>query len=91
MGRPTSAGTSTLCGPTWPVPDVEAALVGGFEAGMGLPKAEAVAYLEKLREEGRHVLEVYYTNAGSRAGDYRFARVDYTCLRGVYNYVVHGI
>ena len=55
----TNKGHFYLCGPTWPVPDVEAAMKSGFVAGGGLTEEEATAYLEQLKEEGRHVLEVY--------------------------------
>jgi sulfite reductase (NADPH) flavoprotein alpha-component len=53
------SGHFYLCGPTWPVPDVEAAMKTGFRNGGGMTKEEADAYLETLKEEGRHVLEVY--------------------------------
>jgi sulfite reductase (NADPH) flavoprotein alpha-component len=54
-------GSFYLCGPTWPVPDVTAVLqeaiaADGKAAGKKIdPKKE----IEKLKEEGRYVLEVY--------------------------------
>ncbi|KAL2208159.1 hypothetical protein CC79DRAFT_1333953 [Sarocladium strictum] len=54
-------GSFYLCGPTWPVPDVTAVLqeaiaADGKAAGKKVdPKKE----IEKMKEEGRYVLEVY--------------------------------
>ncbi|TMW65248.1 hypothetical protein Poli38472_009415 [Pythium oligandrum] len=47
-----------LCGPTWPVADVREALVTSFIAE-GMDRKQANAYIERMREEGRYVLEVY--------------------------------
>ncbi|KAL9933228.1 hypothetical protein V8E36_007946 [Tilletia maclaganii] len=47
-----------LCGPTWPVPDIHAELVGALQA-KGLTKAQAEEKMELLKEEERYVLEVY--------------------------------
>ncbi|CAD6891878.1 unnamed protein product [Tilletia laevis] len=47
-----------LCGPTWPVPDIHAELVGALEA-KGLSKTQAEEKMELLKEEERYVLEVY--------------------------------
>ncbi|KAK0557935.1 sulfite reductase [NADPH] flavoprotein component [Tilletia horrida] len=47
-----------LCGPTWPVPDIHAELVGALQA-KGLSKAQAEEKMELLKEEERYVLEVY--------------------------------
>lgn len=47
-----------LCGPTWPVPDIKAALISAFVKG-GYTAEEAEEYLEKMKEEERYVLEVY--------------------------------
>ena len=51
-------GVFYLCGPTWPVPDVYAALVGALVKFNGEDEATAGAYLEGLKEEERYVLEV---------------------------------
>ncbi|KAG7399959.1 hypothetical protein PHYBOEH_007479 [Phytophthora boehmeriae] len=48
-----------LCGPTWPVADVREALVGSFMEVGGLDRRQANATIERMREEGRYVLEVY--------------------------------
>jgi sulfite reductase (NADPH) flavoprotein alpha-component len=47
-----------LCGPTWPVPDIKAALIKAFVKG-GYTADEAEEYLEQMKEEERYVLEVY--------------------------------
>jgi sulfite reductase (NADPH) flavoprotein alpha-component len=56
------AGAFYLCGPTWPVPDVtnvleEAIAKAGKSAGRKVvdPRKE----IERLKDEGRYVLEVY--------------------------------
>ncbi|KAF4318225.1 hypothetical protein G195_008532 [Phytophthora kernoviae 00238/432] len=46
-----------LCGPTWPVADVREALVGSFMEVGGLDRRQANATIERMREEGRYVLE----------------------------------
>ena len=46
-----------LCGPTWPVPDVRDAVAMGLD-----PENAAkgnVEIVEKLKDEGRYILEVY--------------------------------
>ncbi|CAI5746559.1 unnamed protein product [Peronospora destructor] len=48
-----------LCGPTWPVADVREALVSSFSQVGGLDRRQANATIERMREEGRYVLEVY--------------------------------
>ncbi|GAB9472961.1 hypothetical protein Gpo141_00010125 [Globisporangium polare] len=48
-----------LCGPTWPVADVREALISSFTSVGGLDRKHANAYIERMREEGRYVLEVY--------------------------------
>ncbi|KAK1933786.1 Sulfite reductase [NADPH] flavoprotein component [Phytophthora citrophthora] len=48
-----------LCGPTWPVADVREALVSSFIQVGGLDRRQANATIERMREEGRYVLEVY--------------------------------
>jgi len=58
----TNEGTFYLCGPTWPVPDVtevlqEAVEMEGRENGM--KKVDGRREIERLKEEGRYVLEVY--------------------------------
>lgn len=52
-------GVFYLCGPTWPVPDVYAALIDSLVEFGGKTKEEAAQYLEDLKEEERYVLEVY--------------------------------
>jgi sulfite reductase (NADPH) flavoprotein alpha-component len=52
------SGVFYLCGPTWPVPDVYATLVGAMVAS-GQTEESAGEYLENLKEEERYVLEVY--------------------------------
>ncbi|KAK0524360.1 sulfite reductase [NADPH] flavoprotein component [Tilletia horrida] len=47
-----------LCGPTWPVPDIHAELVGALQR-KGLSKTQAEEKMELLKEEERYVLEVY--------------------------------
>lgn len=54
-------GSFYLCGPTWPVPDVtevlqEAIATESKESGK---KVDARKEIERLKEEGRYVLEVY--------------------------------
>lgn len=48
-----------LCGPTWPAADVREALIASFATVGGLDRKHANAYIERMREEGRYVLEVY--------------------------------
>ncbi|KAG9103313.1 hypothetical protein FRC06_011449, partial [Ceratobasidium sp. 370] len=52
-------GVFYLCGPTWPVPDVYAALIDALVEFGGKEREEAAQYLEDLKEEERYVLEVY--------------------------------
>ena len=52
-------GVFYLCGPTWPVPDVYEALVDALVPHAGVDREAAGAFLEGLKEEERHVLEVY--------------------------------
>ena len=54
-------GAFYLCGPTWPVPDVTAVLEEGIEieAAAEGKKKDGHKEIEKLKEEGRYVLEVY--------------------------------
>jgi sulfite reductase (NADPH) flavoprotein alpha-component len=54
-------GAFYLCGPTWPVPDVQAVLEEAVEVegrAMG-KKLEGPKEIERLKEELRYVLEVY--------------------------------
>lgn len=57
-------GAFYLCGPTWPVPDVTAvleeaiALEAKVEGGKG-KKVDPRREIERLKDEGRYVLEVY--------------------------------
>ncbi|KAG6036659.1 hypothetical protein E4U41_005567 [Claviceps citrina] len=54
-------GSFYLCGPTWPVPDVTKVLEEAIaaEAHDSGKKVDAKKEIEKLKEEGRYVLEVY--------------------------------
>ncbi|KAF7554392.1 hypothetical protein G7046_g6834 [Stylonectria norvegica] len=54
-------GSFYLCGPTWPVPDVTKVLEEAiaFEAKAAGKKIDPRKEIEKLKEEGRYVLEVY--------------------------------
>jgi sulfite reductase (NADPH) flavoprotein alpha-component len=54
-------GSFYLCGPTWPVPDVTEVLEEAIstEAKMTGKKVDAKKEIERLKEEGRYVLEVY--------------------------------
>lgn len=51
-------GLFTLCGPTWPVPDVYEALVKALQT-KGWSTEKAQARIEEMKEEERYVLEVY--------------------------------
>jgi len=51
-------GIFTLCGPVWPVPDIQEALVSSF-IGHGWTREQAEAKIAELKEEERYVLEVY--------------------------------
>ena len=51
-------GVFTLCGPVWPVPDIQEALITAF-IERGWTKEQAEAHLEQLKDEERYVLEVY--------------------------------
>lgn len=54
-------GSFYLCGPTWPVPDVTEVLEEAIreEAKMAGRKVQSRTEIEKLKEAGRYVLEVY--------------------------------
>lgn len=54
-------GSFYLCGPTWPVPDVTEVLQEAIaaEAKDGAKKVDPRKEIERLKEEGRYVLEVY--------------------------------
>ncbi|KAF4504672.1 hypothetical protein G6O67_008097 [Ophiocordyceps sinensis] len=54
-------GSFYLCGPTWPVPDVTKVLQEAIaaEARASGKKLDPSKEIEKLKEEGRYVLEVY--------------------------------
>ncbi|KAI7683417.1 hypothetical protein KC353_g21445, partial [Hortaea werneckii] len=56
-------GAFYLCGPTWPVPDVTSVLEEAVEvesaAAGDKKKKDGHKEIEKLKEEGRYVLEVY--------------------------------
>ncbi|KAG5942656.1 hypothetical protein E4U53_007205 [Claviceps sorghi] len=54
-------GSFYLCGPTWPVPDVTKVLEEAIaaDAQRSGKKVDAKKEIEKLKEEGRYVLEVY--------------------------------
>ncbi|PON30577.1 hypothetical protein TGAM01_v201018 [Trichoderma gamsii] len=54
-------GSFYLCGPTWPVPDVTAVLKEAIaaEAKAAGKKVDPAKEIERLKEDGRYVLEVY--------------------------------
>ena len=52
-------GVFYLCGPTWPVPDVQETLVSALVKHKAMEPSAATDYLENLKEEERYVLEVY--------------------------------
>ncbi|KAF1850285.1 sulfite reductase-like protein alpha subunit [Cucurbitaria berberidis CBS 394.84] len=57
-------GSFYLCGPTWPVPDVTEVLQEAIEVehkfkNPGAKKVDSRKEIEKLKDEGRYVLEVY--------------------------------
>ncbi|KAI2609574.1 uncharacterized protein GGS25DRAFT_485299 [Hypoxylon fragiforme] len=54
-------GSFYLCGPTWPVPDVTDVLKEAitFEAKTNGKKVDAKKEIDRLKENGRYVLEVY--------------------------------
>ncbi|KFA54677.1 hypothetical protein S40293_00766 [Stachybotrys chartarum IBT 40293] len=54
-------GSFYLCGPTWPVPDVTQVLMEAIatDAKANGKKVDPKKEIEKLKEEGRYVLEVY--------------------------------
>lgn len=54
-------GSFYLCGPTWPVPDVTQVLKEALAAGAqaSRKKIDPGKEMDKLKEEGRYVLEVY--------------------------------
>ena len=58
-GKGKDAAYFYLCGPTWPVPDVYEALVGGMQKEQGMTREKAEEYLDELKEQERYVLEVY--------------------------------
>lgn len=51
-------GVFTLCGPVWPVPDIQEALVTAF-IEHGWTREQAENTIAELKEEERYVLEVY--------------------------------
>ncbi|RYP50872.1 hypothetical protein DL768_003707 [Monosporascus sp. mg162] len=54
-------GSFYLCGPTWPVPDVTDVLMEAIatEAKMSGRKVDPKKEIDRLKEDGRYVLEVY--------------------------------
>ena len=54
-------GQFALCGPTWPVPDVQKVLEDAIAkfAGMEGRKVDVRKEIERLKDAGRYVLEVY--------------------------------
>ncbi|KAF2139419.1 uncharacterized protein K452DRAFT_289977 [Aplosporella prunicola CBS 121167] len=52
-------GSFYLCGPTWPVPDVQQVLQEAIEEAAEGKKVDSRREIEALKEEGRYVLEVY--------------------------------
>ncbi|KAK8002965.1 hypothetical protein PG989_002684 [Apiospora arundinis] len=57
----TNEGSFYLCGPTWPVPDVTEVLQEAIEteARTSGKKVDSKKEIDRLKEEGRYVLEVY--------------------------------
>ncbi|KAF3178702.1 hypothetical protein TWF225_007734 [Orbilia oligospora] len=55
------AGSFYLCGPTWPVPDVQEVLMEAIavEATRKGVKVDTRRRIEELKDDGRYVLEVY--------------------------------
>lgn len=51
-------GLFTLCGPVWPVPDIQEALVQAFSE-YGWSRDQAENKIAELKEDERYVLEVY--------------------------------
>lgn len=51
-------GIFTLCGPVWPVPDIQEALVTAF-IEHGWSREQAEAKIAELKDDERYVLEVY--------------------------------
>eukprot|EP00463_Aulacantha_scolymantha_P000463 TRINITY_DN1284_c0_g1_i1.p1 TRINITY_DN1284_c0_g1~~TRINITY_DN1284_c0_g1_i1.p1 ORF type:complete len:401 (+),score=54.80 TRINITY_DN1284_c0_g1_i1:224-1426(+) len=52
-------GTFYLCGPTWPVADVETAINKSLVTCANMTSSEAKKYIRAIKEEERYVLEVY--------------------------------
>ncbi|KAF1812128.1 sulfite reductase flavo protein alpha-component [Eremomyces bilateralis CBS 781.70] len=55
-------GSFYLCGPTWPVPDVTEVLQAAVEEeakAAGTKKVDSRREIERLKDDGRYVLEVY--------------------------------
>lgn len=52
-------GSFYLCGPTWPEPDVEEAIVNGFAVHGGIGTAGGQALVKSMKADQRYVLEVY--------------------------------
>jgi len=52
-------GTFYLCGPTWPVADVETAINQSLVNHANMTPSEAKKYIRAIKEEERYVLEVY--------------------------------
>jgi len=55
-------GSFYLCGPTWPVPDVTDVLMEAIQVeatASGAKKVDPRKEIERLKEDGRYVLEVY--------------------------------
>lgn len=54
-------GSFYLCGPTWPVPDVTEVLEEAVreEGRLSGKKVDGRKEIERLKEAGRYVLEVY--------------------------------
>eukprot|EP01068_Selenidium_serpulae_P007725 Selendium_serpulae@DN4787_c0_g1_i1.p1 len=55
----TKKGTFYLCGPTWPVEAIRAALVSAFMQFGNLSEDAANEMLAEMKEQGRFILEVY--------------------------------
>jgi len=52
-------GQFYLCGPTWPVKDIENAIKESFIEYQNFSEEDAMSYIEQMKESKRYILEVY--------------------------------